>query len=98
MLSLNEVNNIARLARIHLSEAEKEKLQKDLSAILDFVKKLNEVDTANVPTTAQATGLVNAFREDTKNSSTSLGTASSSLLAAVPERKGNYVKVKSVFE
>jgi len=106
MLSLDDVNHIARLARIRLTEAEKEKFQKDLSAILDFVKKLEEVDTANVPPTAQVTGIVNAFRGEEGNPSTSLpsgilgtgGTASSALRDAAPEQEGGYVKVKAVFE
>ncbi|MDO8500165.1 MAG: Asp-tRNA(Asn)/Glu-tRNA(Gln) amidotransferase subunit GatC [bacterium] len=48
MISKKDVEHMARLARIEVTEAEKEKLEKDLAGILDFINKLNKIDTAGI--------------------------------------------------
>lgn len=63
-LTKEQVEHIARLARLGLTPEEIEKYQTELSSILDYVEKLNEVDTENVEPTAQVTGLKNVMRED----------------------------------
>ncbi len=47
-VSKEEVGKIANLARLHLDEAEAERMTRDMNAILDYVEKLNQVDTENV--------------------------------------------------
>jgi aspartyl-tRNA(Asn)/glutamyl-tRNA(Gln) amidotransferase subunit C len=64
MLSNEEVQHIAKLARLGLKEGESEKFAQQLSSILDYVQQLDEVDTENVPETSQVTGLENVSRED----------------------------------
>lgn len=64
MLTDKEVKHIAGLARIKTSEEEEKSLQKDLSSILEYIEKLNEVDTTGVEPLYQTTGLVNSFRTD----------------------------------
>ena len=59
-----QVRHIAKLARLTLTEAEEKKYAKELSAILNYIDKLKEVDTSKVEPTAQVTGLKNSFRED----------------------------------
>ena len=51
-LSQQEVEHIAKLARLELSEEQKELYREQLSAILDYVAKLRELDTKDVPPTA----------------------------------------------
>ena len=63
-LSSDDVRHIAKLCRLHLSDAEVEKFSKELTNILTFVEKLKEVDTKKVEPTPQATGLRSVFRED----------------------------------
>lgn len=63
-LSHDDVRHIAKLARLNLSDEEVEKFSKELTTILEYVGKLQEVDTKDVEPTAQVTGLTNAFRED----------------------------------
>ena len=63
-LSHDDVRHIAKLARLNLSDEEVEKFAKELTSILKYVDKLQEVDTKDVEPTAQVTGLTNAFRED----------------------------------
>lgn len=52
LLSKDDVEHIALLARLHLSEEEKERYREQLSNILDHVGKLQELDTADVPAMA----------------------------------------------
>jgi len=59
-----EVEHIATLARLSLSEEEKASLEKDLNAILGYVEKLGALDTEGVEPTSHALDITNAFRED----------------------------------
>jgi len=63
-LSIKDVEHIAKLSRLELSSAEKEKFAGQLSQILEYVGQLNEVDTKNIEPTAQVTGLVNVMEKD----------------------------------
>lgn len=64
MLTDKEVKHIATLARIKLTEKEEKSLKKDLSSVLEYINKLNEVDTTEVQPLYQTTGLVDSFRSD----------------------------------
>ena len=55
------VAHIAKLARIKLSETEVDKFTGQMTEIVKFVEKLNEVDTKNVPETSQVNGMENVF-------------------------------------
>lgn len=59
-----DVKHIAKLANLPLNPQEEKKFEKQLSEILSYVEKLKEVDTKNVETTSQVTGLENVTRED----------------------------------
>jgi aspartyl-tRNA(Asn)/glutamyl-tRNA(Gln) amidotransferase subunit C len=63
-ITLREVEHVARLARLELSAAEKERMLSQLDVILGYVAKLGEVDTTGVPPTAHVLPLVNVMRED----------------------------------
>lgn len=64
MLTEEQVKHIAKLARLGLSEAEVNKFSHQLSDILAYVEKLEEVDTDKVLPTSQVTGLKNVMRDD----------------------------------
>jgi aspartyl-tRNA(Asn)/glutamyl-tRNA(Gln) amidotransferase subunit C len=63
-ITLNEVQYVARLARLQLNESEAAAMTGQLDRILSYVDKLNELDTAAVGPTTHAIAMVNAFRED----------------------------------
>ncbi|TCO67691.1 Asp-tRNA(Asn)/Glu-tRNA(Gln) amidotransferase subunit GatC [Caldanaerobacter subterraneus] len=63
-ISKSEVEYIAKLARLKFTEEEIEAMSKELSKILDYVNKLNELDTENVEPTAHIVPIHNVFRED----------------------------------
>jgi aspartyl-tRNA(Asn)/glutamyl-tRNA(Gln) amidotransferase subunit C len=93
-LSAEEVKHIAALARIGLADEEIPKYQKDLSAILDYFKKLQELDTDNIEPIGHITGRVNSYREDKMEDFGDLG--KEAIFKNTPEKKDNFVKVKSV--
>lgn len=64
-LSKDTIEHLSKLALLDLSEEEKEKLSDQLTDILEYFKKLDDLDTSNVePTTHPIDGLSNVFRED----------------------------------
>lgn len=58
------VSHVAKLANLSLTAEETKKFEKQLSDVLQYIDKLNEVDTKNVEPTSQVTGLENVLRED----------------------------------
>jgi aspartyl-tRNA(Asn)/glutamyl-tRNA(Gln) amidotransferase subunit C len=95
MISKQEVKHIAKLARLSLAKKEEGKLQKELSAILDYIEKLKEVDIKGVEPTSHSIPVKNIFRED-KVKKADLK-AKKKLVDKFPARKDNYLKVKSIF-
>ena len=102
MLTKQQVQQIATLARLGLSEKEKEKFQKELSSILDWVEQLSEVDTKKVEPMGQVTGLENVMREDIRidmrifaNEFTNKEEAREALLKNAPMREGDYIKTRT---
>jgi aspartyl-tRNA(Asn)/glutamyl-tRNA(Gln) amidotransferase subunit C len=63
-LSREDVDHIAHLARLHLSEEEKELYREQLSNILDHISKLGELDTADVPPLSSVVVEQSRLRED----------------------------------
>ncbi len=58
------VHNVARLARLHLSESEAQKLATQFEQILGYIDKLNELDTSDIEPTSHVLPVQNVFRED----------------------------------
>lgn len=94
MLTKEEIQHIAALARIGVSEKDIEKYQKDLSAVLDYFKQLEEVNTDGIEPIGHITGMLNVFRNDDVADFGSLG--KEAILQNAPETKDGQVKVKSV--
>ena len=93
-ITLEDVEKVAKLARLEVSPAEKEAFAKQLSQILTHVDKLREYDTQGVEPTAAVLGQVNVFREDIVRPSLPVDKA----LANVPEREGDGFAVPKIIE
>ncbi len=63
-INREQVENVAFLSRLKLTENEIEKMQQDMSAILDFIETINELDTTGIEPTSHVLDLKNVFRED----------------------------------
>lgn len=93
-ISLEQVRHVARLARLELTAAEEERLQHELSDILGYVDKLNELDTAQVAPTAQ----VGEAGTPTRDDSVTNQPAPDDMLANAPSREGALFKVPKIIE
>jgi len=100
MLSQKEVEHISDLARIELTEKDKEKFRGQLSAILDYFKKLEEIKTAGLPTTDGGTrNLFNVWRDDKLQMSDNKQQTideTSNLIELAPEKEKGQVKVRKI--
>ena len=85
---------MASLARLEFSAAEEEVLTGQLDSILQYVDKLNQVDTSGVEPLAHAVDIVSAFRDDRVVNQP----APDSLLANAPEREKDFFKVPKIIE
>lgn len=88
------VDKVAHLARLELAEDEKEKMMKDMGKILDFMAKLNEVDTSGVEPLVYMTDEVNVLRDDAVRQEISHEEA----LKNAPKHDENYFLVAKVIE
>jgi len=93
-ISLKEVEHIAELARIELTEEEKKKFSDELSDVLGYVEQLQEVDTKNIEPVSQVTGLINVVREDVAEDFGENGRKI--MFSNFPEEKDGCIKVKQV--
>jgi aspartyl-tRNA(Asn)/glutamyl-tRNA(Gln) amidotransferase subunit C len=97
-LSKKELESIAELARLDLSEKEKDFYARELSSILGFVEQLNELDTETVEPTSHITGLSGVAREDKAQPSALQGSGiAEALIKCLPFVEKGYAKVRSVF-
>lgn len=91
--SLEEIKKIALLARIELTPDEEKRHAETISAVLDYMKMLREVNTDKVEPTAQVTGLSNVYREDEAVASNN----KKALLDCMPDVYAGELKVPAVF-
>ena len=89
-----QVRKVAKLSRLELTEAEVQEFTGQLRAILDYVEKMNELDTNGVEPLAHCLPVSNVFREDCVTES--LGTEKT--LANAPQRDGDFFKVPKILD
>ena len=88
-ISREEVLHVAQLAHLDLTDEEVEKFAEQLSAILDAVSKVSELDLSDVPPTSHPLDLVNVWREDEPRPSLSLD----EVFLNVPDREDDFFRV-----
>jgi len=89
-----QVKKVAKLSRLELTSEEVEEFAGQLSAILDYMEKMNELDTDNVEPLAHCLPITNVLREDQIKES--LGTDKT--LANAPQRDGEFFKVPKILD
>ena len=90
----DQVENIAKLSRIRLTELEREMFVHQLNNILSYIEKLNKLDTENVAPMAYTSDISNVFREDKLKPSIPL----QDVLINAPATKSGFFKVPKVIE
>lgn len=93
-ITSKEVQRVAALARLKFSPEEEEVLTQQLDRILQYMERLNELDTSNVAPLAHVVDILNAFREDRVVHPQS----ADSLLVNAPAREKNFLKVPKIIE
>lgn len=93
-ITRQEVEKVAKLARLEITSAEKEAFAKQLSQILTHVEKLKQYDTTGVEPTSTVFGQVNVFRDDVTRASLPVEKA----LANAPEREADGFCVPKIIE
>jgi len=93
-LTREEVQHIAQLCRVGVTEEDIARFQEQLSAILEAFEVLKEVDTANVPPTAHALALENVLREDQIRESL----PREQVLLNAPQEEMGCFRVRAIFE
>jgi len=93
-ITRKDVEHIARLARLKFSEAEQERFASQLAKIVEYVEKLNELDTEGVEPTAHVIPLKNVTRSDELRPSLDRET----VLKLAPRAEEGFVKVPKIIE
>lgn len=97
MLTDNEVEHIAKLARIELDDGMRERMKKDLSSVLEYIAQLGQVDTSGVEPLYQVTGLQNQTRSDEHRGDFTMDERLTEyLITQAPSHHERLVKVKAV--
>ncbi|MBE7713522.1 MAG: Asp-tRNA(Asn)/Glu-tRNA(Gln) amidotransferase subunit GatC [Cyanobacteria bacterium SIG26] len=92
MITVKDVEHVAKLARLELTEEEKVLYTKQLGDVLKYVDQMNEVDTSNVKPMTQVIDFVNVTREDIPNQEIS----KESLMSNAPDEENGFFKVPKI--
>jgi len=93
-ISREQVEHVAHLARLGLSEEEKDRLQQQLSQILEAMRVIDRVDTSAIPPTAQVIPVQSVMRDDEVRPSSPV----EDILLNAPRREGDFIRVPPVLE
>jgi aspartyl-tRNA(Asn)/glutamyl-tRNA(Gln) amidotransferase subunit C len=91
-ITLRDVECVAKLARLKLTEEEEVAFQRELDKVVEHMDKLNAVDTGNVPVTSHVIPTQNVLREDRVSPSLSADQA----LVNAPRSEGGFFRVPKV--
>ena len=94
MIEKKDVEHVARLARLPLTDAELETMRSQLNGILAYIEKLNALDTEGVEPTSHAVPMVNVTRDDEERPCLPRDEA----LANAPVRAGEFFRVPRIIE
>lgn len=94
IISDETIEYVGILAKLELSEEEKEQAKKDMGSMLDYIDKLNELDTTDVEPMSHVFPVNNVFREDVVEN----GDDRENILKNAPEEKDGSFKVPKTVE
>lgn len=90
MISSEEIKNIAKLSHLEIKDDEMEEMRKNFSSILEYVKKLQELNTDDIEATPSIIELESVMREDIAKDN------NSDLISSFSRSKNNYLEVKKI--
>ena len=89
-----EIDHVALLARLKLTDSEKTLFSEQVGSIIDYIEKLNELDTADVEPTAHVLPIKNVFREDSERASL----PRNKVLQNAPKKDDVFYRVPKIIE
>jgi len=92
MITIKDVEHVAKLARLELTDEEKEKYTTQLGSILKYVEQMNEIDTTDVEPMSHPLPVVNVMRED----ETHYEQTKEELMANAPEEENGFFRVPKI--
>ena len=92
LISVADVNYVAKLAHLDFNEEQKEDMVDKLGSILEYMQQLADIDTTDVAATTHVLPLANVFRDDVVGPTLSNEDA----LSNAPDREGNFFKVPKI--
>ncbi|MGO4540209.1 Asp-tRNA(Asn)/Glu-tRNA(Gln) amidotransferase subunit GatC [Paenibacillus sp. 2TAB19] len=93
-IMIQDVEHVARLARLELTDGEKSQFTEQLNAILKYAEKLNSLDTDNVEPTSHVLPITNVMRDDVQRESLPI----EKVLLNAPDEEDGQIKVPAVLE
>lgn len=93
-ITLKDVEHVANLARLELSDAEKSQFTDQLNAILKYAEKLNELNTDDIEPTSHVLPITNVMRDDVRKESLPI----EKVLLNAPDEEDGQIKVPAVLE
>ncbi|WP_337100866.1 Asp-tRNA(Asn)/Glu-tRNA(Gln) amidotransferase subunit GatC [Paenibacillus sp. YIM B09110] len=93
-ITIQDVEHVARLARLELTDGEKSQFTEQLNAILKYAEKLNSLDTDNVEPTSHVLPITNVMRDDVQRESLPI----EKVLLNAPDEEDGQIKVPAVLE
>ena len=93
-ITLEQVDHVARLARLELSAADKERMRSELDGILSYIDKLRALDTRDVEPPSHAVPVTNVMRDDVERPSL----PQEDMLANAPDRHRDMFRVPKIIE
>ena len=91
-----DIDHILKLARLEIEEEEKKDLEKEFSAVLNFVKKIEEIKVAKTKLAGKEKDVRNIMREDKEQKTVDKEKKAQKLLKLAPETNEKYVKTKQI--
>lgn len=92
MIKKQTIENLADLARLEISKKKKEKLRKDISEVLEYIEKLNEVDTSHV-NFKSTSPILNQIRKDKVKD---ISKSQKEDMRSMGKNRKNYFQVESI--
>jgi aspartyl-tRNA(Asn)/glutamyl-tRNA(Gln) amidotransferase subunit C len=93
-ITLEDVEHVARLARLELGREDKERMRRELDGILSYIDKLRALDIEGVEPTSHAVPMTNVMRDDVPRPSF----PQADMLANAPDRNGDFFRVPKIIE
>lgn len=93
-ISKNKIKHIADLSHLKINDQEMDSYKKDLNSILEYVSRLNELDTDNIPPMQGLPARVNVWQEDKPDKSNN----TEFILKNAPDKENSYFKVPKIKE